>query len=81
MVYVALLHEGVAMFNSSYLVKEQSRNFYLPYEYDFAPGSYTARLSAANEPAGFFHRASFDDYFEVWSSGSVCPRCRRIMAF
>ena len=58
-VYVALLHEGVPMFNSSYQVKEQNRNFYLPYEYDFAPGSYTARLSAEGEPPCrvFFRRS------------------------
>lgn len=49
-VYVALFHEGSALFNYSNTVREQNRNFYLPYEADFSEGAYTARLSADGEP-------------------------------
>ena len=50
-VYISLMHEGTALFNYSNHITERNRDFYIPYEANFAEGSYTARLSASDEPA------------------------------
>src|SRR5437016_3504480 len=41
-------------FNYYNRVREENRNFYIPYEADFSEGLYTARLSATNEPPAEF---------------------------
>jgi len=53
-VYISLVHEGTPLFNYSNEVKEQNRNFYLPFESDFSEGLYTAKLSAEGDPPAEF---------------------------
>jgi hypothetical protein len=49
-VYIALLHNGEYLFNYSYPVNDQNRDFVVTHEADFAPGPYIARLSADGDP-------------------------------
>jgi hypothetical protein len=53
-VYIGLIYQGSSVFNYSYLVTEQNRHFYIPYEADFSEGVYTARLSADGEPPAVY---------------------------
>ncbi|MFI5107304.1 MAG: hypothetical protein ACHP78_00495 [Terriglobales bacterium] len=53
-VSISLLHDGVPLFDWPYQLNEQNRQFYVPYEYDFPEGSYTARLSAKDAPPAEF---------------------------
>jgi hypothetical protein len=47
---VGLFYQGRALFNAPYLINENKRTFFLPYQDDFVEGVYTALLSANGEP-------------------------------
>ena len=49
-VNVVLVGRGEKMFDAPYLVKEAQRHFYLPFQDDFQPGLYVARLMSKDEP-------------------------------